>query len=60
MERKADKNFTWTDDEVALIFSAVFDYKTGKSNPGLEWETIQAASVVVFSSEFPFLRNLTT
>ena len=32
MERKADKNFTWTDDEVALIFSVILDCKTEKSN----------------------------
>ena len=52
MEKKADKHFTWTDDEVALIVSVILDYKTAKSNQGLEWETIQALSVVVFSSKF--------
>ena len=52
MERKADKNFTWTDDEVALIFSVILDYKTEKSNQGLDWETIQAFAVIVFSSKF--------
>ena len=60
MERKAGKNFTWTDDEVALIFSVILDYKTAKSNQGLEFETIQAFAVVVFSSEIPFLQNLIT
>ena len=50
MERKADKNFTWTDGEVALIFSIILDYKTAKSNQGLDWETIQAFAVIVFSS----------
>ena len=51
MEQKADKNFTWTDDEVALIFSVILDYK------GLDWETIQAFAVIVFSSECPFLQK---
>ena len=60
MERKADKNFTWTDDEVALMFSVILDYKTAKSNQGFDWETIQAFAVIVFSSEFPFLQNLIT
>ena len=60
MERKADKNLTWKDDDVALIFSVILDYKTAKSNQGLDWETIQAFAVIVFSSEFPFLQNLIT
>ena len=60
MERKAVKNFTCTDDEVALIFSVILDYKTAKSNQGLDWETIQAFAVIVFSSEFLFLQNLIT
>ena len=58
MEGRADKNFTWTDGEVALIFSVILDCKTEKSNQGLDWETIQAFAVIVFSSEFPFLQNL--
>ena len=42
-EGKADKdtNFTWTDEETALLIQVVIDYKAAKMAKGLDWETVR-------------------
>ena len=36
-----DTNFTWTDEETALLIQAVIDYKAAKMAKGLDWETVK-------------------
>ena len=36
-----DTNFTWTDEENALLIQVVIDYKAAKMAKGLDWETVK-------------------
>ena len=36
-----DTNFTWTDEETALLTQVVIDYKAAKMGKGLDWETVK-------------------
>ena len=38
----ADKNFTWSDEEINLLVHVVIDYKAGKSGEGVDWETVRS------------------
>ena len=38
----ADKNFTWTDEEINLLLHVVIAYKTGKAGEGVDWETVRS------------------
>lgn len=38
----ADKNFTWSDEEINLLLHVVKDYKAGKSGEGVDWETFRS------------------
>ena len=39
--KSAEKNFTWTDEETALLVQVIIDYKAAKISKGLELETIK-------------------
>jgi len=38
----ADKNFTWSDEEINLLLHVVIDYKAGKAGEGVDWETVRS------------------
>ena len=40
--KKADKNFTWTDEETALLLQVIIDYKSSKAALGLDWESVKS------------------
>ncbi len=39
---KAKNNFSWTDEESALLLQIIIDYKSNKTALGLDWETIKS------------------
>ncbi len=38
----ADKNFTWSDEEINLLLNVVIDYKARKAGEGVNWETVRS------------------
>ena len=38
----ADKNCTWSEEEINLLLHEVIDYKAGKSGEGVDWETVRS------------------
>ncbi|KAL9956170.1 hypothetical protein ACROYT_G037611 [Oculina patagonica] len=38
----ADKNFTWSDEEINLLLNVVIDYKARKAGEGVDWETVMS------------------
>ena len=42
MAAAADKNFTWSDEEINLLLHVVIDYKAGKAGEGVDWESVRS------------------
>ena len=40
--KKAEKGFSWTEEEAALLVKVIIDYKACKSSLGLDWETVKS------------------
>ena len=34
-------NFTWTDDEIALLLAVIYKYKNSKESEGFDWESVK-------------------
>ncbi len=37
-----EKNFTWIEEEIALLLRVVLEYKTSKAAAGIDWETVKS------------------
>ncbi|KAL9965068.1 hypothetical protein ACROYT_G028800 [Oculina patagonica] len=43
----ADKNFTWSDEEINLLLNVVIDYRARKAGEGVDWETARSNFYVI-------------
>ena len=37
---EGDKPFSWTDDELSVLFKVILEYKAYQASNGKDWETV--------------------